>query len=260
MTEQRSGANWTWEETLIAFRLYCRTVFGKLHQHNPEIISLAAKLGRSPSSVGMKACNFASLDPAQRARGIKGLANRGHLEEEVWRLFGEDSEALAVEAEMAYESLLSNQVEAAAVELELPAGSTDEMRMVRVRRVQSFFRDAVLTSYGYRCALTGLAIPSLLNASHILPWSVSVERRADPKNGLCLNALHDRAFDRGLITFDPCLRMLLSPVVGNRGEHGIFVEALAGCAGRQLNHPDRFAPDEEALAYHRDNIFQRGTN
>ncbi len=52
---------WTRDQLLVAFRLYCRTPFGKLHQHNPEIIHLAAKLGRTPSAVGMKACNFASL-------------------------------------------------------------------------------------------------------------------------------------------------------------------------------------------------------
>lgn len=260
MTQRRSGANWTWEETLIAFRLYCRTAFGKLHQHNPEIISLAAKLGRTPSSVGMKACNFASLDPVQQARGIKGLANRSRLEEEIWRRFSDDSEAIAAEAEQAYEGLSSNQAGVEVTELQRPAGPTDELRTVRVRRVQSFFRDAVLTSYGYRCALTGLAIPALLNASHIVPWSVSTARRADPRNGICLNVLHDRAFDRGLITFDPSLRMVLSPGIDLRIGHGTLVEALAGCVGRPLVRPERFAPDEAAMAYHRDHIFQKETN
>ena len=53
-------------------------------------------------------------------------------------------------------------------------------------------------------------MPGLLNASHIIPWNVNVERRADPRNGIALNALYDRAFDRGLITFDEGLRLVVS--------------------------------------------------
>lgn len=59
---------WSREELLVAFRRYCRTPFGKLHQHNPEIIELARLLGRTPSGVGMKAGNLARLGPALRAR------------------------------------------------------------------------------------------------------------------------------------------------------------------------------------------------
>ena len=61
----------------MAFRLYCRTPFGKLHQHNPEIVALARALGRTASAVGMKACNFASLDPAQRAGRWHALRANG---------------------------------------------------------------------------------------------------------------------------------------------------------------------------------------
>ncbi|TVQ32371.1 MAG: hypothetical protein EA376_05745 [Phycisphaeraceae bacterium] len=46
MPKQRK---WTWEETLVAFRLYCQTSFGKLHQHNPDIIELAARINRNSS-------------------------------------------------------------------------------------------------------------------------------------------------------------------------------------------------------------------
>ena len=35
---------------------------------------------------------------------------------------------------------------------------------------QNFFRKAVLSAYNYRCCITGLSIPSLLVASHIIPW------------------------------------------------------------------------------------------
>jgi hypothetical protein len=70
--------NWTPDDLLVAFRLYCRTPFGRLHRNNPEIIELARLMGRTPSSVGMKACNFASLDPAQQARKSRCPNNIGN--------------------------------------------------------------------------------------------------------------------------------------------------------------------------------------
>ncbi|MDF8335267.1 hypothetical protein [Novosphingobium cyanobacteriorum] len=54
---------WSEEETVLALYLYLQLPFGKLHSGNPEIQQLAAALGRSSSSVAMKLCNFASLDP-----------------------------------------------------------------------------------------------------------------------------------------------------------------------------------------------------
>lgn len=59
-----TGQPWSHQQLLVAFRLYCGTPFGKLHQHNPEIIRLANLLGRTPSALGMKACNFADMEPA----------------------------------------------------------------------------------------------------------------------------------------------------------------------------------------------------
>ncbi|MGH8679339.1 MAG: HNH endonuclease [Burkholderiales bacterium] len=126
---------------------------------------------------------------------------------------------------------------------------------MRTRRVQSFFRDAVLVSYNNRCALSDIAIPDLLNASHIVPWKTSVERRADPRNGIALNALYDRAFDRGLITFDEALRVVLSRRLRNGDAPGLHREALICLHGRKLRLPSRFAPDPDAIAYHREHVF-----
>src|SRR2546423_8851571 len=103
--------NWTRDELLVAFRLYCQTHFGKLHQRNPEIIELSQLLGRTPSAVAMKACNFASLDPVQKARNISALGNVSRADRELWESFERHSEAIAAEAETAYESLISEQAE-----------------------------------------------------------------------------------------------------------------------------------------------------
>src|SRR5690606_21286554 len=133
---------------------------------------------------------------------------------------------------------------------------TEVERTVRARRVQSFFRAAVLTTYAFKCALSGIAGAELLTASHIIPWSDSVERRADPTNGLCLNALLDRAFDRGLFTFDDNLQVVISGRLTDN-----FTDARLKCSldqieGVTLQTPNRFLPDPDAIRFHRSTIFQ----
>ena len=71
---------WTHDELLVALNLYHKLTFGQLHSRNPVIIALAEKLGRGPSSVAMKLCNLASLDPALKLRGIKGLTGASALD------------------------------------------------------------------------------------------------------------------------------------------------------------------------------------
>ena len=67
------GRPWSRDELVVAMNLYCKLPFGQLHERNPVIIKLAEQIGRTSGSVAMKLCNFASLDPVQQARGIKGL-------------------------------------------------------------------------------------------------------------------------------------------------------------------------------------------
>ena len=103
-----------------------------------------------------------------------------------------------------------------------------------------------------------MAVRSLLNASHIIPWNIAEARRADPRNGLCLNTLHDRAFDRGLITFDENHRLVLASSLKCKSQppefQGIAFNDLEGAA---LRLPDRFRPDPMALEHHREHIFER---
>lgn len=248
--------NWSRDELLVVFRLYCRTPFGRLHQRNTEIIDLAHHIGRTPGAVAMKACNFASLDPHQQARRIRALGNVSRADRELWESFAQDSEAVAQEAEAAFVRITGEEREEYVPELKLPQGPAERETVVRARRVQSFFRTAVLASYENRCALTGLAIPELLNASHIIPWSADSSRRADPSNGICLNALHDRAFDRGLLTFDDNLRTVLSSHISDYEESPMQSELLLSVAGRPLQPPVRFLPAPEALEYHRNIVFR----
>lgn len=251
---------WTPQQQLVALRLYCRLPFGRLHRLNPLIIDAATRIGRTASAVCKKACNFASLDPEQQRRGIRGLGNCSQADRELWARFEADPEAVAAEIEQAWAALAGEPAPSAAptpdeAGIVIPT-ETEREQIVRVRRVQRFFRETVLVSYENRCALSGIAVPELLNASHIIPWAQDVKRRADPRNGLCLNALYDRAFDRGLISFDDDLRVLVSPALRSADAPRLQREALIGLEGRELRGPVRFMPDREALAWHRSTMFR----
>ena len=247
---------WTRDQQLIALRLYMRTPFGKLHGRNPDIISLASQIGRTANALAMKACNFASLDPEFRQTNRTGLSGASESDRAIWTEFEGNAEQVAAEAEGAYAGVDPERAAQDQAEVRIPAGETEVARVVRARRVQSFFRAAVMTSYGCRCAITGIALSELLVASHIIPWAHSVERRADPRNGLCLNALFDRAFDRGLMTLDADLRVVVSRRLKDGAEAAELGCSLGKVEGRRLLIPPRFPPAVEALEHHRERIFQ----
>ena len=194
--------NWQRSELILAFNLYCKTPFGRIHNRNPEIISLAKAVGRSPSAVSWKLANFARLDPSLQKRNIAGAKHGSQGEAEVWEEFHNDWEALAFESERLLAQTTGRKVEeiAEVPEEALPKEGKERERVVRSRVNQHFFRATVLAAYGNKCCITGMPIPELLTASHIVPWSVDHQNRLNPRNGLCLNAIHDRAFDRGLLT------------------------------------------------------------
>ncbi|HOV61083.1 MAG TPA: HNH endonuclease [Candidatus Hydrogenedentes bacterium] len=249
---------WERAELLAVFRLYCATPFGKLDQRNPEIIALASRLGRTAGAVAMKANNFSSIDPKLKQRNIKGLHNASSADRELWNRFLSDPEAVALEAEAAYENIMGTRNDPMIeTEGELPPGPTEKVLPAKARLLQSFFRSVVLGAYENRCALTGIGIPGLLNASHIIPWHVDEKRRADPTNGICLNALHDRAFDRGLITFDQDYRVVVSSQLLRQKRDSALHEILfVEIMGRPLTLPKRFLPDPAALEYHRTRVFR----
>ncbi len=247
---------WSRDQLLLALRLYMRLPFGKLHRGNPEIVALASKIGRTASATAMKASNFASLDPALQARGIRGLPNLSSADRGIWEEFAANPESLAAEAEEAADRLITDAWDETDAIGVAPQGPTEILRSVRTRRVQSFFRAAVNTTYEGKCALSGIGEANLLIASHIIPWSKSVERRADPRNGLLLNALLDRAFDHGLFTLDDDLRVRVSPKLKTAIVGAELACGLDEIAGRTIHIPDRFPPDVEAIRYHRANVFQ----
>ena len=258
------AVKWTREHFLIALNLYCKLPFGKLHKGNPIIIEAAAKMGRTPSSLAMKLVNFASLDPVQRARGIRGLPGATKQDQAMWDEFHSHLSTLGVESEQLLHDLFTQdetmEVDLLAydkVRLVAPRGPTETLAKVKVRRGQQFFRQAVLTAYEVRCCISGINVPRLLVASHIKPWAKFPLDRLDPRNGLCLSTLHDAAFDAGLITLDEKLSVVLSKRLRGFFPQPALERNFVPFDGQPIRLPEKLAePDADFLSYHRDEIFQ----
>jgi putative restriction endonuclease len=254
------------DELVLAMNLYCQLPFGKLHARNREVIQLASRLNRTPSSVAMKLCNLASLDPAHADRGIRGLSKVSAGDRAIWEEFHADWNGLATESEALRERLAVGDVtpdEDAAPTENMPtrptgefSGATESTREVRVRLAQRFFRRAVISSYDFRCCVTGIEIRSLLIASHILPWSQYPDLRANPSNGLCLSRLHDAAFDRGLMTFDDEFRIVLSRELRDAFGNSVIAASFQAFEGRLMELPQKFCPNSEYLQIHRSTMFR----
>jgi len=194
----------------------------------------------------MKAVNFASLDPAHQRRNVKGLSNASRQDRAIWEEFNADPNRLAGESEEAAWRLGGLSLEP----IEIPSGPSEKDLVRPVRLLQSFFRRTVLASYKCTCAFCGLEFPALLNASHIIPWNASVELRADPRNGLCLCALHDRAFDRNLMSVDARRRIAVSSRLKLKAEVPLHKAAFLELQGREIILPEKFEPYQSSLEHH----------
>lgn len=179
---------WSEAETKRALYLYFQMPFGQIHSGNPEIIALAQRIGRTPSSVAMKLANFASLDPAITRTGRKGLEGASALDRAVWSEF------------------------------------------------------------------TGIADPRLLNASHIAPWKSDIANRHNPRNGLCLSATFDRAFDRYLMTVTPDLEVLISKQLLQSASKATR-DYFTPYHGRALREATHLAPDPAFLRRHNEQFL-----
>jgi putative restriction endonuclease len=239
---------WTREQCILAINLYCKIPFGQMHSRNKDVIELAILIDRTPSAVARKLGNFASFDPKLRARGVKGLPNAGNLTEQIWQEYMEHWD----EAFISGEKLLAQKKHSTIEQLNnidldnLPQGKERET-VVRVRVNQTLFRRMVLTNFNNRCCITGLDVPELLVASHILPWSLDHHNRLNPRNGLALNALHDKAFDCGLLTVTPDLQIKISQRFYKAKDVASIKDNFIAYDNKILLESKKFSPDGEFL-------------
>jgi len=249
---------WTREELILAFNLYLKLPFGKMHKHTPEIIELANLLGRTPSSIGMRLGNFASCDPYHQQRGVGGLKGGMNQVQPIWDEFFHNQEELV---------FLSEQILAQKQQTTLETKYNDVLkdlshlkgesiiREVKTRVNQSVFRQMVLSNYESKCAITGIDIPQLLFASHIVPWSQNEKERLNPENGICLSSLYDKAFDKGLIGINTNHKVILSNEIKKKKEADYFSKFFSDIENQKINIPIGYVPRKEFLEFHLDTIF-----
>lgn len=251
-----SRRNWSREEIIIALYLYYIIPFQKVSSRNPVIEEYAKFLNRSAAALGMKIGNLGRFDNTLKKQNISGLSNGSKLDELVWEEFFEKWDLLADTSFRILESLRKSlDHEALNGESDLIFKSLEgkeAIRQTKVRINQAFFRASVLASYNNCCCITGINMPELLVASHIKPWSIDKENRVNPQNGLCLNSLHDKAFDRGLITISDDFCIILSTKLKNASGMDLYFKSFEK---QKIMLPVRFSPDREFLEFHRDAIF-----
>ena len=250
--------DWSKDETIIAFNVYCKIPFKSSSKTNATIIKYAKIIGRSPSALNMKVGNFGRLDPELKKQGITGLVNGAKLEEVVWEEFNGNWEKLAFESELLLAKFQNKSIEEIIdFDIEdLPLGKERET-IIKARVNQSFFRSTILSSYNQKCCITGLSIPDFLVASHIIPWKADEKNRLNPHNGLCLNSIHDKAFDRGFITITPDFKVLISKFFNNYSNENAVNELFSKYNNQSIILPDRFLPSKEFLDFHYQNIFRK---
>ncbi|MBK9984030.1 MAG: HNH endonuclease [Saprospiraceae bacterium] len=249
---------WEREELILAINLYCKLPFGRLHRLNPEVINLANLIGRTPNAVAYKLVNFASLDPSLKARGIKGASNSSNLDKEIWKEFFSNWDILSFESEKLLAKIENTTVEKLnnIPENELPKEGKVREQMIQARVNQSFFRKSILASYNNTCCITGINQPEFLIAGHIKSWSIDEKNRLNPQNGIAINALHDKAFESGLLTIAPDFRIKISSVLKKQSKSETIKNYFLSYENKSIILPSRFLPDSEFLKYHNQKKFK----
>ena len=259
-TDATPRINWTRPQTLAALHVYLQLSFGQLHQRNPKLIQLAQWIGRTPGSVDLKLVNLASLDPVIVASGHCAMGHASALDAKIWNELQANWDAIALEAASEYghfARLHGVQADRDLLEDALPPGELltweegkTRSATVQVRVNQARFRKAVLSSYNATCCISGLQHDKLVIASHIVPWSEDSQNRLNPQNGLCLSALHDSAYDQGLITVMPDFKVHVSPKLKANPKDSFLADSLLRFDQQSIRFPDRFEPSPAFLARH----------
>lgn len=251
---------WTREELILAFNLYLKLPFGKVHHTNPEIIHLAKLIDRVPNAVSMRLSNFASVDPFHQQRGVKGLIGGIKQVEPIWNEFINNKEELLFESENILAGLEKQTVETKFEEILSGTESLrgeSKIREVKTRVNQNVFRQIVLVNYSGKCAITGIDVPDLLIASHIIPWSINEQERLNPENGICLSPLYDKAFDKGLIGIDTDYRLILSSEIKSRTNKVVYHDYFGRIEGKPIQLPQKYLPKKEFLEWHLETAFRQ---
>lgn len=236
-----SRRNWTRDELLVAFNLYCKLPFSITNANRKEVKELAELIGRTPAAVCWKLVNFASFNPSLQAQGIKGASNSSKADKAIFEEFSQNWDKMIYESELLLQkfkiekgiqiSNLKNDENHHSdfvdnflfVEKE---GIVTE-RIVKVRVNQNFFRKMILSSYDNKCCLTGINIPNLLVAS-----------------------------DKGFITIDMDYKVKISKSLKDLEKNKSICNFFLTYENQPIELPSRFLPSRKFLDYYHKNIFR----
>ncbi|MBQ5980984.1 MAG: HNH endonuclease [Prevotella sp.] len=197
-------------------------------------------------------------NPGQRSYPLKSFCSAALKSLKKYALY--EQEIKAADIIVAQESNPRTISKKLITHFDLTKEGEDIVSVTKRRKGQDYFRRMILANYGCRCALTGIDIPQLLIASHIIPWEDKKHKqdRLNPCNGICLSALYDKAFDEGFITFLPSdYTVCLSSALREHETQEYFNQHFGNIIGKKLMLPTDFQPNREFLEYHYDCIFQR---
>ena len=249
---------WSREELILVFNLYLKLPFGKMHTRTPEIIEMANLIGRTVNSIAIRLTNFAACDPYHQDRGVKGMVGGIKQCQPIWDEFAENKGFLIFESERILAEKENQTIETKFDDLLFDIkdlrGET-KIREVKTRVNQNVFRQIVVANYSGKCAISGIDLPELLFASHIIPWSKNEEERLNPENGICLSALYDRAFDKGLIAVNEKYEILVSDKLRKKKDTEYYGKYFAPLESQSLILPQRYLPKKEFIQYHLDVVF-----
>jgi len=253
---------WTKEQSKLALNLYSKIPFGQMHHSNNHVKELAELIGRTPGAVARRLGNFASLDPKLQERGIKGLPNTSKLDEEVWNEFMVDWDDQFIDSEKLLAQKKNTSIEKLyKVDLDKyeQRDGKEALRSIKVRLNQEIFRGVVLSNFNNQCCITGIKFTQLIVASHITTWRDDSKNRLNPKNGLALNALHDRAFDQHLITVTEDLKIKISSKFYKHENVLSIKQNFIDFDGKDIIAPEKFDPDASFLKIHNDKFAKKSS-
>jgi putative restriction endonuclease len=107
-----------------------------------------------------------------------------------------------------------------------------------------------MSSYNFTCCVSGVSLPSLLEACHIVDWANDTVNRTNPKNGLCMNSFFHKAYDNHLLAITPDMNIVVSDELLSGSKETTFYNYLKELNGKSILIPDKFLPQRELLDIH----------
>lgn len=198
---------WTREQEIVALYLYCMIPFNKVNSSNSKIAEMAELIGR-PNSNSLKAKigNFGKFDTNLEA---SGLGHTSHLDEEIWNEFNGNWQELEIQALKLIKEFQKKNLKEQPQIPYIPIGEERET-VIKQRKNQYLFRNMVLSAYNNSCCITRITRPELIEACHIVDWKTDTQNRLNPCNGLAMNVLFHRAYDKLLIGISPDFKVEIS--------------------------------------------------